>query len=107
MLIGLAAVSACERSPFGYTPIAEIVRAPEAYDGKAVKVRGTVSEAVDSAPPGSRYYVLKDGDVELTIFTGATVPRVGTEVSVVGIAGSASIVGGVGLGLHVNEQRRW
>jgi len=101
----MLSASACEWWPFGYTSIADVVQSPGDYEGKTVKVRGRVSETAEPAA-SSRYYVLRQGDAELTVFTGEPVPPVGAEVSVIGTAESATIVGGVGLGLHLREQRR-
>ncbi|MFN8624919.1 MAG: hypothetical protein U0587_02880 [Candidatus Binatia bacterium] len=106
-LVLLASLAACDRLPVGYTPVADIVRAPGRYENKQVKVRGEVTDVVKLPFPDVRYYHLRDGDAEIMVFAGETVPGLGDRVSVVGTVNSPAIVGGVGLGLHMTEQRRW
>lgn len=100
-------VAACDRLPFGYTAIADIVRAPGSYENKQVRMRGEVTDVVKLPFPDVRYYSLRDGDAEIIVFAGEGLPAVGARVSVVGTVNSPAIIGGVGLGLHVTEQRRW
>ncbi|MBP1686670.1 MAG: hypothetical protein H6Q33_2813, partial [Deltaproteobacteria bacterium] len=52
-------------------------------------------------------YSLRDGDAEIIVFAGESVPGVGDRVSVAGTVDSPAIIGGVGIGLHMTERRRW
>jgi hypothetical protein len=106
MLLSLVALG-CDRSPFGYTPIADIIHAPGQYEGKAVKVRGEVTDAVKLPVAEVQYYVLKDGDGELVVFPSAGLPATGSQVSVIGTVNTPAIIGGAAIGLHLVEQRRW
>lgn len=107
LVLVVLAVAGCDRLPFGYTPIADIVRAPGSYEDKQVKVRGEVTDVVKLPFPDFRYYTLRDGDAEIAVYAAATVPGLGDRVSVVGTVNSPAIIAGVGIGLHMTEQRRW
>ena len=74
----LASLAACDRLPFGYTPIAELLSAPGEYEGKTVKVHGRVVDAVKLPLVELRYYTLRDGDAEVAVSAASTVPAVGT-----------------------------
>jgi len=80
VMLLLLALSGCDRSPFGYTPIADVIHAPGQYEGKAVKVRGEVTDAVKLPVAEVQYYVLKDGDAEVVVFPSAGLPATGSRV---------------------------
>ena len=107
LVLVLVALAACDRLPFGYTPVADIIRAPGSYESKEVKVRGQVTDVAELPFPDVRYYSLRDGDAEIIVFAGESVPGVGDRVSVAGTVDSPAIIGGVGIGLHMTERRRW
>jgi hypothetical protein len=106
-LLTLALLVACDRLPFGYTRIAQILRAPGQYDGKTVKVQGRVKDAVKLPIADARYYVLDQDGATIFVIPASGVPAIDTTVSVVGTVSSPAIIGGVGLGIHLREQRRW
>jgi hypothetical protein len=101
------AVSGCQRLPFGYVALADLVHAPGEYEGKTVKTRGEVKDVVKLPLPDLRYYVLKDGDAEIVVFAATTVPAIGAHISVVGRVSSPAIIGGTAIGLHLTEQEHW
>jgi hypothetical protein len=105
--LGVLAVSGCERLPFGYTALADLVHAPGEYEGKMVKTRGEVKDVVKLPLPDLRYYLLKDGDAEIVVFAATTVPAIGAHISVVGRVSSPAIIGGTAIGLHLTEQEHW
>jgi hypothetical protein len=107
VLIAAMTFTACDWLPVGYTPIAELLRAPGEYEGKTVKVRGRVIDAVKLPIVELRYYALRDGDAELVVCASNSVPAVGAQVTVVGTVDNAAIIGGQAIGLHLVEQRRW
>ncbi|MFI5365904.1 MAG: hypothetical protein ACHQ4J_09780 [Candidatus Binatia bacterium] len=97
----------CDRLPFGYTSIGDVVRKAGSYEGKTVKLRGTVTDVVQLPLAEIRYYVLRQDDAEVVVFARENVPASGDEVSVVGTVSSVAIVGATSIGLHLTEQRRW
>jgi hypothetical protein len=103
----LVALIACDRLPFGYTKIAEILRAPGQYDGKTVKIQAHVKDAVKLPIADARYYVLDQDGATIFVIPASGLPAVDTIVSVVGTVSSPAIIGGVGIGVHLREQRRW
>ena len=63
------------------TTIADIVAAPESYNGQLVTVTGTVA-APSSAYLGDIVYNLSAGDLRITVFGRGTLPAVGDHVTV-------------------------
>jgi len=66
----------------GAATIGDIVTTPDAYDGKAVTVTGTVDR---SMPVGSESaFDLRDGSARLTVLSRVAPPTVGDKLSVSG-----------------------
>jgi hypothetical protein len=106
VVVAMASVG-CERLPFGYTSIADVARKAGSYEGQTVKVQGQVSNVVQLPFAEVRYYVLRQNEAEVVVFTRQNVPAVGEQISVVGTVSSVAIVGATSIGLHLTEQRRW
>lgn len=108
VLVSMALVlSGCDRLPFGYTDISEVVAAPAQYEGQRVKVRGEVADSLKLPLIEVRYYTLRQGDTAMAVRTATDVPAVGARVTVIGRVTNAAIIGGAGIGLHLVEERRW
>lgn len=99
------ALTGCDYLPFGYTPIKEILAAPANFEGKEVKVRGRVKDAMQLPIIGRAFTVQGDGG-EIVVMTQGALPAVNTEVTLRGIVRSAAIIGGQSLGLRVEELKR-
>jgi hypothetical protein len=65
----------------GATTIADIVAAPESYNGQQVTVTGTVADP-KAAYGGDTVYNLSADDRRITVFGRGTLPAVGDHVSV-------------------------
>ncbi|HLY39192.1 MAG TPA: hypothetical protein VKU61_14200 [Candidatus Binatia bacterium] len=65
----------------GATTIADIVAAPESYNGQQVTVTGTVADP-SSAYLGDIVYNLSAGALRITVFGRGTLPAVGDHVTV-------------------------
>jgi starvation-inducible outer membrane lipoprotein len=74
MIAGIAARA-------GATTIADIVAAPESYNGQQVTVTGTVADP-RSAYVGDIVYNLSAGALRITVFGRGTLPAVGDHVTV-------------------------
>lgn len=98
-------VAGCDYLPFGYTTIREIVAAPGSFEGKEVKIRGTVTDSIKLPILGQAYTVRNDGG-EISVITHGSLPAANTEVALTGIVKSAAIVGGQSIGLRVEETKR-
>jgi hypothetical protein len=88
------------------TPIAEIVGAPQRFDGKAVTITGTVSGTSEISFAGaapSRSYTLRDGKAEIVVEARGGLPARG---QVVTVTGTASRPPGRGLAPRVAETKR-
>jgi hypothetical protein len=118
VLAGLAAggwhfrheIEAWVRSMIGggqvITPIAEIVAAPQRFDGREVTVTGTVSgtsEVSFGGAPPTRTYTLRDGRAEIVVDTRAALPPRGQSLRV---TGKAARPPGAGLATRLSEARR-
>lgn len=98
-------LAGCDYLPFGYTPIKDIVATPANFDGKEVKIKGKVSEAI-KLPILGQAFILRDDTGEITVVTGGTLPSADAEVALTGTVKSTAIVGGKSLGLRVEETKR-
>ena len=105
-LLSIAA-SGCDRLPFGYLSVSEVVQKAGAYEGKTVKVKGAVSDVVQLPFVAFRYYVIKQGDAEIVVFPSGNVPAKGDQVSVIGTVSSLAVVGDTSIGLHIIEKEHW
>lgn len=97
------ALAGCDYLPVGTTPVKDIVAAPASFEGKEVKLRGTVKEVTKVPILDIRQYVLSDGSGEIVVVTSGDLPAEKSTVLVKGNVESALIVGGQSLGLHVRE----
>lgn len=100
-------LAGCGAFPFGYTRIADIVAAPAQYEGREVKLKGTVTGALQVPVIEVRSYTLRDDSGEIAVLTSGNVPAVKQTVALTGIVRSVAIVGGQSLGLRVEETKRY
>lgn len=103
LLMMVGALAGCDYLPVGTTPVKDIVAAPASFEGKEVKLRGTVKEVTKVPILDIRQYVLSDGSGEIVVVTSGDLPAEKSTVLVKGKVESAFIVGGQSLGLHVRE----
>lgn len=99
-------MAGCDYSPFGYTPIKDIIAAPASFEGKEVKIKGKVKNAVQL--PGLKAYTLEDetGRMTITVVTEGQLPAANAEVALKGTVKTTMIVGGATLGLRIEEMKR-
>ncbi len=100
------ALAGCESLPFGYTQIKDIVAAPGQFEGKEVKLHGTVTGGVKLPVIDIKGYTLRDDTGEIPVVTRGTLPATNKRVALTGIVKSVAIVGGESLGLRVEEVKR-
>lgn len=98
-------LAGCDYLPFGYTPIREIAAAPGKFEGREVKVKGKVVDAI-KLPILGQSFVVRDETGEVTVTTNGTLPAPSTEVALTGIVKSAAIIGGQSIGLRIEETKR-
>jgi aspartyl/asparaginyl-tRNA synthetase len=95
----VAAVSACGR--FFATPIRDILDNPSAYEGKTVKVSGTV---VDSANLFViKFYHLQDATGKIAVVARKAVPQRGASVTATGTVHQAFALGDQNLTVILEE----
>ena len=99
------ALAGCDYLPFGYTPIKDIVAAPASFEGKEVKLKGKVRDAI-KLPILGQVFTLHDEGGEIAVTTHGALPAADAEVALKGTVKSAVIIGGQSLGLRVEESRR-
>lgn len=99
-------MAGCDYLPFGYTPIKDIIAAPASFEGKEVKIKGKVKNAVQL--PGLKAYTLEDetGRMTITVVTEGQLPAANAEVALKGTVKTTLIVGGATLGLRIEEMKR-
>jgi hypothetical protein len=99
------ALAGCDYLPFGYTPVKEVAANPAAFEGKEVKLKGTVADAVRLPVLGQAYTLEQDG-AQLFVVTHGELPAVKSEVALKGTVRSAVIIGGKALGTQIEETKR-
>lgn len=100
------ALGGCDYLPVGTTPIKDIVAAPASFEGKEVKLRGTVKEVTKIPLLELRQYTLDDGSGEITVVPLGDLPAEKSKLLVTGKVESTAIIGGQSLGLHIRETAR-
>lgn len=106
MLAGTLAMGGCDYLPVGTTPVKDIVAAPANFEGKEVKLRGTVKDVTKVPFLGIRQYTLDDGSDEIAVVTSGDLPAEKSKLLVTGKVASTAIIAGQSLGLHLNETAR-
>ena len=99
------ALAGCDYLPFGYTPIKDIVAAPASFEGKEVKLKGKVRDAI-KLPILGQVFTLHDEGGEIAVTTHGALPAANAEIALKGTVKSAVIIGGQSLGLRVEETKR-
>jgi hypothetical protein len=99
-------LAGCDLLPVGYTPIREIVTAPGRFENTEVKVKGTASGTLGIPFSDYRVFLLKDETGEIPILTKEALPPAHATVALRGKVLTAAIVGGIPLGLRIEETKR-
>jgi hypothetical protein len=100
-----AALAGCDYLPFGYTPAKEIAANPAAFEGREVKLKGTVVDVMKLPVLGQGYLLEQDG-AQVFVATQGELPAMKAEVALKGTVRSAAIIGGKALGTRVDESKR-
>ena len=100
-------LSGCDALPFGVTPIKEITAAPAGFEGREVKLKGTVASITRVPLLDLKTYTLRDDSGEITVTTQGALPAVNEALGLRGIVKSAAIIAGQSLGLRVEEGKRF
>lgn len=109
LLVSLAlvtALSGCDYLPFGYTPVGDITRDPQAYQGQKVKVKGQVTGLTKIPFVDVQGYLLGDGGGEIFVSTADVLPARGERLAVVGTVESTALIGNEAVGLQLRETER-
>lgn len=89
----------------GYTRVREIMAVPDRFEGKEVRLQGTVGKAIE--PPGPQAYMLRDETGEIMVVTRGQLPAQDSEVALRGIVKSTVVRGTRWtLDLRVEETQR-
>ena len=106
VLFAVLALAGCDYLPFGYTPVRDIVAAPANFEGKEVKLKGTVTDVTKLPVLNIKAYTLRDDTAEITVATDGNLPAVNDRVALKGTVKSTVILGGQSVGLRVEETKR-
>jgi hypothetical protein len=107
IIIGiLFLIAGCDYMPFGYTPIGEINRSPGRFEGKEIRVRGTVTNLNKLPFLEIKIYTLRDETGEITVFTESTLPAMGETIGVKVAVKTTAIVGEQSYGLRLEEIKK-
>jgi len=105
-LIAVSGLPGCDYLPFGYTKIGEIVAKASQFEGREVKIHGKVVDANKIPLLNIKSYSLQDDTGTIIVITSGTLPAIGQEIGIRGIAENMLIVGGQSFGLTLKETTR-
>lgn len=107
LLIFLAGVllAGCDYLPI-YTSIKEVVTTPANYEGKEVRIRGTVKNVTKIPIVDFKMFILEDDSGQINVITNEALPAVNDKVAVKGIVETTALIGGQSIGLRVKESKR-
>lgn len=88
----------------GATDISDLLSNAEQYDGKEVRVRGTVRNVVRIPLVDIRLYNVDDGTGEVVVLTSGALPSRGDRVTVKGTFSSLGSVNGQSVGPHIRVE---
>jgi hypothetical protein len=99
-------LAGCQYLPYGYTKLGEITAAPAQFEGKEVKVKGTVAQVTKIPLIELKTYRLRDDTGEVVVRTEGALPAEGETVAIRAVASNAAIIAGESLGLSLKEVER-
>ncbi len=99
-------VAACDKLPFGYTKIGDIVKNPAAFDGKEIQIQGKVVEVTKLPLIEKKFYNLDDGTGQILVTTEQNIPGMGEKVAVRVRIKSIAIENDKSIALHATEIKR-
>lgn len=91
----------------GFTKIKEITDNPLKLEGKEVKVKGIVEEALRIPLTETVVYILKDETGTITAIGTGAKPNPGDRLKVKGKVSTAIKIGDETFGTHIKEGKRW
>jgi hypothetical protein len=99
-LVSLLVLAGCK----GATPIKELLDDPSRYEGKTVRIAGTVSSAAGVL--GAGFYQVDDGTGKMSVVTkSGGVPRDGAKVGVEGTLKTGYTIGTQSLTVMLESKR--
>lgn len=99
-------VAACDKLPFGYTKIGDIVKNPAAFDGKEIQIHGKVVEVTKLPLIEKKFYNLDDGTGQILVTTEQNIPGMGEKIAVRVRIKSLAIENNQSIALHATEIKR-
>ena len=102
----LVTLTGCDYFPFGYTGIGEVVKNPARFQGKEIKVKGTVSDAVKIPFVEMKLYTIKGEGGELTVLTDGPLPAADQQIAIRATVDSMAVIDGEIIGLKLKETKR-
>ncbi len=96
---------ACDKLALGADHIGTLLENPTAYQGKNVKVAGTVTNALQVPFVGLRVYTVRDNTGEIAVVTYGELPAVGQKVVARGMFSNVATIGVQSVGPHITVPR--
>jgi hypothetical protein len=106
LFIMVMALFGCDYLPFGYTEIKDIAQNPAAYEGKEIRIRGTVSNVVKIPFVEIKMYSIKDNGAEIAVITDGPLPAENQQIAIKAQVNNTAIIGGQSIGLKLREIKR-
>ncbi len=99
-------VTACDKLPFGYTKIGDIIKNPAAFEGREIEIHGKVVEVTKLPLIEKKFYSIDDGTGQILVTTEQSIPGMGEKVAVKVRIKSIAIENDKSIALHATEIKR-
>ena len=99
-------LTGCDSVPWGFTTIGEIIKSPANFEGKELKVKGTITDATKIPFTDLRFYTLNDGTGIITVLAKLDLPALNGKIQIKGKVESSLVLAGHSLGTHITEEKR-
>jgi hypothetical protein len=99
-------ISGCFEAGFPSTPIDHILTNPSQYEGRQVRISGTVADVLKLPIVNITIFVVQDTTGQIPVVTSNVLPGVQQRVEVKGVVESVAIFGVNSIGIHVTERER-
>ena len=105
VLLAALGLPGCDRIALGADHIGDLLQHPADYQGKTVKVAGTVTNALVVPFVGTRLFTVRDDTGEIVVVTYGDLPAVGQKVVARGMFSSVASLGTQFVGPHITIPR--
>lgn len=108
LVLTLTGLQGCteKNPPEVFHTVSKILASPAEWEGRQVRLKGTVSGLFSVAFVDHKVYSLKDETGEITVLAMVQAPALGERVAITGVAKNLVMIGTFSTGLVIYEKAR-